>query len=254
VILSDGSVREADLVGADPLSDLAVVRIEPPVPSFVAFGDSGALRPGQPVLAIGSPLGEFTGTVTDGIVSALGRDFPGAARGDAAYSDLIQHNAAINPGNSGGPLFDLQGRVIGVNTLGIPTTPDGLPAQGLFFAIPANAVARIAAALIESGRIAYPWLGIEYVSITPETARVYGLPVSHGAFIENLVPGGPADAAGLRSGDIVTALGDQAIDGQTTFTEALFGFAAGDAIPVTVNRDGRERTVEVTLGERPSRP
>jgi S1-C subfamily serine protease len=253
VILSDGSVRDAELAGADPLSDLAVVTLEGPPPAVAAFGDSDALKQGQPVLAVGSPLGEFTGTVTDGIVSALNRDFPGGGQGEAAYSNLIQHNAAINPGNSGGPLFDLNGRVIGVNTLGIQQTNSGLPAQGLFFAIPSNSVARIAAALIEQGRVAYPYIGIEYVSITPETAQVYGLPVSYGAYVEGVVPGGPADAAGVRPGDIVTAIGDFRIDGQLTFTEALFAYGPGATIPVTVQRDSGERQLEIRLAERPGR-
>ena len=137
VILSDGEKRDATLVGSDPLSDLAVVRMEGTPPSTIAFGDSGTLQQGQPVLAIGSPLGEFTGTVTSGVVSALNRDFPASAAmaGEGIYTDLIQHDAAINPGNSGGPLFDLAGRVVGVNTLGIPQS-GVTPVQGLFFAIP----------------------------------------------------------------------------------------------------------------------
>jgi S1-C subfamily serine protease len=120
VILADGTAVPATLIGADPFTDLAVVRMEGEVPATVPLGDSDALRPGQPVLAIGSPLGAFTNTVTDGIVSALNRDFPGAAQqGTAIYSNLIQHNADINPGNSGGPLFNLAGEVVGVNTLGL---------------------------------------------------------------------------------------------------------------------------------------
>jgi S1-C subfamily serine protease len=254
VILSDGGVRAAELVGADPLSDLAVVQLEGAAPASVGFGDSDELRQGQPVLAIGSPLGEFTGTVTDGIVSALDRDFPGAAgMGEPAYRNLIQHNAAINPGNSGGPLFDLNGRVIGVNTLGIPQTSEGIPAQGLFFAIPSNAVAQIASQLIADGRVAYPYLGIEYQQITPEIARVYNLPVSYGAYVQTVVPGGPAESAGVRPGDIVTALGDLTIDAGTTFTEALFAFGPGDEVAVTVHRDGGEERLQVRLAERPDR-
>ncbi len=253
VILADGTVREAELSGADPLSDLAVVTLQGDAPAMVAFGDSDALRQGQPVLAIGSPLGEFTGTVTDGIVSALNRDFPGGARGEPAYSNLIQHNAAINPGNSGGPLFDLDGMVIGVNTLGIQQTNDGLPAQGLFFAIPANAVARIAAALIAEGRVAYPYMGIEYATITPEAALLYDLPASYGAYVQAVVPGGPADAGGISEGDIITALGDRAINAQTTFTEALFAFGPGEVAPVVVLRDGNETVLEIRLDERSGR-
>ena len=206
------------------------------------------------MLAIGSPLGEFTGTVTDGIVSALNRDFPGAARrGEAAYTNLIQHNAAINPGNSGGPLFDLNGRVVGVNTLGIPTTNAGLPAQGLFFAIPSNTVSRIATQLITEGRAIYPYLGIEYAPVVPEIARVYDLPADYGAFIQALIPGAPAAQAGLDPGDIIVAIGGRPIDAQTTFTEALFAASPGETVPVEFVRNGERQTADVRLEERPER-
>jgi 2-alkenal reductase len=255
VILANGEKREATLVGADPLSDLAVVRMEGPVPSTVAFGDSNTLQQGQPVLAIGSPLGEFTGTVTAGIVSALNRDFPadsGLGAGEGIYTDLIQHDAAINPGNSGGPLFDLAGRVIGVNTLGIPQS-GYTPVQGLFFAIPANHVAHIVSQLIENGRAAYPYFGVEYQPISPDLAAQNDLPVDYGAYVLATVQGGPADRAGIQAGDIVLAIGDRRIQGQTTFTEALFAHSPGDTVPVTVLRGNGERQVEITLAERSTR-
>ncbi|MCC6775018.1 MAG: trypsin-like peptidase domain-containing protein [Gemmatimonadaceae bacterium] len=252
VLLSDGTVRPATLVGADPLSDLAVVRIDGDVPATVAFGNSDDLRQGQPVLAIGSPLGEFTGTVTDGIVSALNRDFPGAAaQGESAYSNLIQHNAAINPGNSGGPLFDLAGRVVGVNTLGIPQTQTGVPAQGLFFAIPSNTVSGIAQQMIENGHVAYPYLGVSYVEISPELAAVNDLPVDYGAYVQEVIPGGPADRGGLRPGDIVTSVGGHRIDASSAFTEALFANRPGETVEVGYLRGDAERTTQVTLEERP---
>ncbi len=257
VILSDGSVRPATVVGADPQSDLAVVRIEGDgeAPAVVEFGDSEALRQGQPVLAIGSPLGDFTGTVTDGIVSALNRDFPGAARqGEAAYTNLIQHNAAINPGNSGGPLFDLNGRVIGVNTLGIPQTPGGIPAQGLFFAIPSNTVSRIATQLINEGRAIYPYLGISYQEVVPEIARVYDLPADFGAFVLEVVPRGPAAGAGIAPGDIVVAIGGRPIDAESSFTEALFAASPGETVAIEYLRGDDRRTAEVELEERPPGP
>ena len=254
VLLSNGDKRDATLVGADPVSDIAVVKIAPPVPAVVAFGDSDQLRPGQPVLAIGSPLGEFTGTVTDGIISALNRDFPSdPGRGDPGYSNLIQHNAAINPGNSGGPLFDLEGRVIGVNTLGIPTMPDGTPAQGLFFAIPSNAVQGIVAELIQQGQVRYPYLGVNYESIQPQVASLNDLPVDWGAYVTDVGQGGPAAQAGIAPGDIIVAIGDHKLDAQTSFTEALFAFKPGQTVPVTIQRGAGQRTVQVTLGERPSR-
>jgi S1-C subfamily serine protease len=251
VILANGDNRPAELVGADPLSDLAVVRMEGSVPATVAFGDSNTLQQGQPVLAIGSPLGEFTGTVTSGIVSALNRDFPAspAGSGEGVYTDLIQHDAAINPGNSGGPLFDLAGRVIGVNTLGIPQS--GMtPVQGLFFAIPANHVARIVGELIENGEVSYPRIGIRYQPISPDLAAQNDLPIDYGAYVIESEPGGPAAAAGIRAGDIIVAIGDQTISGSTTFPEALFARAAGETVPVTVLRNNEQQVFDVTLGRR----
>ncbi len=252
VIFAEGEKRPASLVGADPLSDLAVVRVEGGVPATVPFGDSEMLRPGQPVLAIGSPLGTFTNTVTDGIVSALGRDFPGAPnQGEPGYSNLIQHNAAINPGNSGGPLFNFAGEVVGVNTLGIPETSQGIPAQGLFFAIPSNTVAKIADQLITQGRVAYPAMGVELVPITEELASQYGLPVDHGVYVRRVVPGSPAAEAGVREGDFILAIADRPIDEENSFSERLFEHAPGDTVEVTVHRGGAELRLPVTLGERP---
>jgi 2-alkenal reductase len=149
VIFSDGERRTATLVGGDDVRDLAVVKVDAPVPGVVPLGDSSLLRPGEPVLAIGSALGTFTNTVTRGVVSALGRSIA-EQEGSPELTGLIQHDAAINPGNSGGPLVNFRGEVIGVNTLGIPETPDGKPAQGLFFAIPSNTVVEIAFMLIQA--------------------------------------------------------------------------------------------------------
>ena len=251
VILADGEKRNATLVGSDPLSDLAVVRMDGSPPSTVTFGDSDTLQQGQPVLAIGSPLGAFTGTVTSGVVSALNRDFPASAAmtGEGIYTDLIQHDAAINPGNSGGPLFDLAGRVVGVNTLGIPQS-GVTPVQGLFFAIPANHVADIASQLIETGQVSYPYIGIEYQAISPDLAAQNDLPVDYGAYVLATVQGGPAEQAGIERGDIILGIGDQRIQGQTTFTEALFAQSPGDTVTVTVLRGNEELQFEVTLAGR----
>jgi 2-alkenal reductase len=249
VIFSDGEKRAAELVGADPLSDLAVVRVEGELPAIVSFGNSEQIQVGQPVLAIGSPLGEFSGTVTDGIVSAVNRDFPGET-GAAEYNNLIQHNAAINPGNSGGPLFDFAGQVVGVNTLGIPVSSDGVPVQGIFFAIPSNSVSRIASQIIENGRAIYPYFGATPGEITPELAAQYDLPVDHGAFLMEVAPNSPASEAGIQAEDIVVAIGDLALTAQRSFSEALFQFEPGQTVPVTIIRGTEEIQTEVTLGER----
>jgi 2-alkenal reductase len=247
VIFADGSVRGAELIGADPLSDLAVVKVDGDLPGVVTLGDSEELQPGQPVLAIGSPLGAFTNTVTRGIVSAIGRDFPGSN----TYTNLIQHDAAINPGNSGGPLFDFNGNVIGVNTLGIPTDDSGEPVQGLFFAIPSNTVDRIAAKLIEDGEVVYPYFGIEFRSVTQDVVAQNNLDVDSGVIVLNVTEGGPAEEAGIQAGDIVTAIGGIEINRDTSFSEALFAFEPGATVEVSIVRDGEEMTVEVTLAERP---
>jgi 2-alkenal reductase len=242
VIFANGETRSATLVGADPISDLAVVKVDGSVPATVQLGDSDALRVGEPVLAIGSPLGAFTNTVTEGIVSALDRTFPGLG----TYTNLIQHDAAINPGNSGGPLFNAAGEVVGVNTLGIPE------AQGLFFAIPSTTVRHIETTLIENGRVAYPYLGVATEPVTGLLTAQLKLPVENGALVTEPVPSdSPAGKAGIQEGDIILALDGQTISRETTFIEALFQFQPGDTIPVTVQRGDEQLEVSVALAERP---
>ncbi len=251
VVFVDGEERPAQLVGADQLSDLAVVRIEGVLPASVPLGDSDTLRVGQPVLAIGSPLGEFTNTVTQGIVSAIGRDFPEQLTQQSIYTDLVQHDAAINPGNSGGPLFNAAGEVVGVNTLGIPE------GQGLFFAIPSNTVREITTALIEDGRVRYPVLGIEgpFISINEQTASQYDLPVDPRLCLHQCRSRGPlfpAAAAGIEPGDIILAINGTPIDERNSFFELLFEHEPGETVQVTVLRGDEEQTFDVTLGERAS--
>lgn len=248
VIFADGTVRQAELVGADPLADLAVVQVDGDLPGIVPLGDSDELMPGQPVLAIGSPLGAFTNTVTQGIVSAIGRDFPGSQ----TYTNLIQHDAAINPGNSGGPLFNFAGEVIGVNTLGLPSGENGEPVQGLFFAIPSNTVKEIAAKLIEDGEVIYPYFGIEFDNVTQDVVAQLELDVQNGVIVLGVSEDGPAEEAGIQVGDVVVAIGDTEINQDTSFSEALFQYEPGDTVDVTIVRDGEELTVEITLAERPT--
>lgn len=247
VIFADGSERAATLVGADPISDLAVIRVDGALPGTVSLGDSTMLEVGEPVLAIGSPLGAFTNTVTAGIVSALGRTFPGSS----FYTNLIQHDAAINPGNSGGPLVNMEGEVIGVNTLGIPATADG-PVQGLFFAIPANTVQRITDQLIQQGEVVYPYLGIEAVEpVTDEVASRYDLTVSRGALVTAIEPGGPAGEAGVQQGDVILSIGGEVLNEDSSLTELLFAHAPGDTVAVEVQRGDESIALDVVLGERP---
>jgi 2-alkenal reductase len=215
------------------------VQVDGDLPGTVPLGDSAALQPGQTVLAIGSPLGSFTNTVTEGIVSALGRDLP-----DSFYTNLVQHDAAINPGNSGGPLVSLAGEVVGVNTLGIPEE-NGQPVQGLFFAIPSNTVKTIAAELIADGEIAYPFLGVTPVSVTQDLAAQADLSVDYGAYVESVDDGSPAAAAGIQQGDVILAIGGQRIDEQHPFKP-------GETVTVDLQRGNHRLSVEVTLSERPT--
>lgn len=258
VILADGTELEAELIGEDPRNDLAVVKIDPSdVPAFVNFGDSNDLQPGQPILAIGSPLGAFTNTVTQGIVSGLGRNefLGGPAQGGATicqnYANLIQHDAAINPGNSGGPLFNLQGDVVGVNTLGIPVDPSGLPTQGLFFAVPSDTVTIAVEQLIETGTVAAPYVGISYNQINPTTAAISGLPADQGLLVGQVETGAPAADAGILEGDIISSIEGIELTPATSLANILFEYEPGDDIEMGVLRQGEELTVNLTLGQAP---
>ncbi len=248
VIFADGTKRPAELVGADAISDLAVVRVQGNVPATVPLGDSSQLQPGQPVVAIGSPLGAFTNTVTQGIVSAVGRDFPG----DPFYTNLIQHDAAINPGNSGGPLFNMAGEVVGVNTLGINQIPERGPVQGLFFAIPSNTVEEIAGRLVADGEVVYPFFGIRAPRpVTEGLAAQYDLPVDHGVLVTEVTPGGPAAQAGIEEGDVILDIDGQRIGRENSFAEVLFAHEPGETVEATVQRGDEQLEIAVTLGERP---
>jgi serine protease Do len=249
VIYADDTKVTATLVGADSYSDLAVLRVDGTVPATAELGDSSVLQPGEPVIAIGSPLGDFKGTVTVGVVSALDRSLD--VGGGVTMEGLIQTDAAINQGNSGGPLVNAMGQVIGINTAivrgtGVTTTV----AEGLGFAIPSDAAREVTAQLIQYGEVRRPYLGVDWVSITPRIAAAYNFPVEYGAYIQEVQSRGPADNAGLRSGDIITAIDDQAIDEANNMLTVLMRFDPGQEVTVTVVRDGQETTVNVTLGSR----
>jgi serine protease Do len=244
VVFSNGDRRSATLIGSDQLSDLAVIKVDGDVPAVVTFGDSDQLLPGETVLAIGSPLGSFTNTVTKGIVSAVGRDLE-----QSNYNNLIQHDAAINPGNSGGPLFNLKGEVIGVNTLGIPQE-NGQVVQGIFFALPSNSAQSITQRLIEDGQVTYPFFGITYQTVTWQNSAYFQLNVEHGVLVTQVTPGGPADEAEIVPGDVVLSLDGTSIDESNSFSEVLFSSQPGDTVEALVLRDGQELTIPVTLVDR----
>lgn len=253
VVLSDGTQVDAELVGSDARDDLAVVKIDPSVvPSIVAFGDSSALKPGQDVLAIGSPLGAFTNSVTAGIVSALGRNQLSSGNASCQnYSNLIQHDAAINHGNSGGPLFNMRGEVIGVNTLGIPVDQSGQPVQGLFFAVPSNTVEVAVKQLIETGVITQPWVGIAFYSIDSSLATQYSLPVDRGIIITDVDPDSPAAEAGLQTEDIITSVDGKEITPAQDLATIMFDYDPGDTVTLNVIRGNDESEMDLTLGEAP---
>ena len=253
VVLSDGTQVDATLIGSDARDDLAVVKIDPKaVPATISFGDSSALKPGQDVLAIGSPLGAFSNSVTAGIVSALGRNQ--LASNNAAcqnYSNLIQHDAAINPGNSGGPLFNLKGEVVGVNTLGIPVDQSGQPVQGLFFAVPSNTVTVAVKQLIETGTVTQAWVGIAFYSIDASLAAQYNLPVDHGIIITDVQPDSPADKAGLKAEDVITSVDGEDITPTKDLASIMFKHQPGDTVTLSVIRGGKQSDVDLTLGNAP---
>ena len=244
VVTSDGRELAATLIGADANSDVAVLKVEEPVPAVAALGDSASLLPGQPVLALGSPLGTFSNTVTEGIVSALGRTVPDD-NGGPELLNLIQHDAAINPGNSGGPLVTLSGEVVGINTLGI------IDAQGLFFAVPSQTVKRVAQELISEGAVDYPYLGLQLTPLDEATALRWALSVMEGFYVSGVVPGSPSEAVGMQVGDIVTAIDLERVGGETTMVGALFQYKPGDTVQLTVQRGLVTMRVDITLAERP---
>lgn len=247
VIFYDGSRRDATLIGADPLMDLAVVKVDGSVPGVATLGDSDALQPGETVIAIGSPLGDFRNTVTVGVVSALNRSL-----GANAPEALIQTDAAINSGNSGGPLINLRGEVIGINTLVVRGSGLGsAPVEGLGFAVPSSIAKRVSEQLIANGKVVYPFLGVRFGTIDAMLALDNNLPVNAGALIAAVESGGPAARAGLRSGDIVTKLNGKPIGPGQSLRALLLEYKPGDVVTLDVLRDGQQLSIDVTLGTRP---
>jgi len=240
---ADGTSSPGTVVAGDEFTDIAVVRTERgnlPVPEY----RTELPRPGEPVLAIGSPLG-YEGTVTAGIVSALNRQIPGSAAQSSALVDLIQVDAAISPGNSGGALLDAQGRVIGINEAYIP------PAAGavsIGFAIPAATAVDIADQLLADGTATHAVLGVNVARLTPEIAQAFGVAAQAGALVTRVPPGGPAAAAGVQPGDVVVALGDREVDSIEGLLGALRDTEPGQQTTVTVARDGERLELPVTIG------
>lgn len=258
VALPDGRSYDAKVVGTDPQTDLAVVQIQADNLPVAQMGDSGQIGVGDWVVAIGNALALSGGpTVTAGVVSATGRTVqePGSSGSQAGpfLYDLIQTDAAINPGNSGGALVNLNGQVVGINTLVAGTAEPGVQAQGIGFAISINSARPIADQLVSTGKAVHPFIGINYAGLTPSMARQFNLPSNtKGIVVAQVVPGSPGAQAGLQQGDVITQVGDQPITDESTLGRYLITRKPGDALTLTIQRGGQSQQITVTLGTRPA--
>jgi 2-alkenal reductase len=247
VILSDGSELGATVVSTDSFADLAVLKVEGDMPGVAVLGNSDNLKPGETVIAIGSPLGDFRNTVTVGVVSATGRSLD--TGNGYEMENLIQTDAAINSGNSGGPLVNLAGEVVGINSAVVRGSSTSAIAEGLGFAIPSNTALLISQQIITKGYFARPYMGVSIQQIDPTTAARYNLPVEWGAYVTRVGSGSPAESAGIRQGDIIVRMGDLQFDEDTQFVNALFNYQPGDVVEVEVVRNSEHITMQVTLTE-----
>ena len=243
VQLADGSRYKAELVGADPKTDLAVIRIhaDHKLP-HVVFGDSDRMRVGQWVVAIGHPRG-LDQTVTQGIISAKHRT---GILEPTDYQDFLQTDAAINPGNSGGPLLNLDGEVIGVNAA-IESSSGGF--EGIGFAIPSDMALNVAKQLIATGKVERGWLGLTVEDLTPALAGSLHIKDRKGAHVVDVVKGGAASKAGLKRGDVVVGFGGKTVEDATTLRNLAAAATIGSQVPLTILRDGKETTMKVTVGD-----
>ena len=240
VRLSDGSKLIAQVIGKDPDTDLAVLKVtaDRPLP-HAHFGDSSTVRVGQWVLAVGNPFG-LERTVTLGVVSGIGRENVNLSR----YENFIQTDASINPGNSGGPLFNLRGEIIGINTAIINF------AQGIGFAIPSNMAKQVLQQLLEQGRVVRGWLGVGIQPLTPELARKFGVPEQEGVLVNEVFEKDPAAAAGIKAGDVITRIEGSVIDSPNRLSRIVAGLLPGAKAHVEVVRNQERIVVEVALTER----
>jgi S1-C subfamily serine protease len=244
VTLKDGRTFMGEVVGTDPATDVALIRVDANNLPAATLGDSEKLKAGQIVLAIGNALGlPGAPTVSMGVISALGRPLPGT---DFVLEGLIQTDASINPGNSGGPLADLNANVIGINTAMIPF------AQGVGFAIPAHTMKRVIEQILENGRVVRPWLGISGIDMNPAIARRYNLPLESGVLLVEIGRESPAYEAGLRVGDILVQMGDQEIKDMKDLVLALSKLSIGYVLKIALVRMGRKYDTSVRLVEAPS--
>jgi serine protease Do len=254
VKLKDGRQLTGTLYGVDTLTDLAIVKVDGSNLPTAKIGDSSLIKVGQLAIAIGSPLGTYTNTVTSGIISALGRSITVQS---GRINNLIQTDAAINPGNSGGPLLDAAGTVVGINTAVAGS------AQGIGFAIPINIARPIMQQALANQPLVRPWIGVRYVLIDLQVQTEQKLPVDHGAWISSgvdangqatpgVVAGGPADKAGIKEGDIIVTIEGITVDGEHPLDDILSQYAPGKTVTMGVLRDGQTLQLQLVLGTRPA--
>ncbi len=252
IIAADGKNYDGKIQSIDPLNDLAVIKITATGLPVVELGDSDQLQVGQWVVAIGNALGQYQNTVTAGVISAKQRDIQASDSTGASsenLSGMLQTDAAINAGNSGGPLVNLQGQVIGINT----AVASG--AQGIGFAIPINAAKSAIDSIKKTGKIVRPYLGVRYLPITPDIAKTNNLKYDYGALVVKgngigqvaVVPGSPADKAGIVENDIILEINGERIDSTNSMTSLLTKYNVGDTVSVKISHAGEEKTVKVTL-------
>jgi serine protease Do len=250
VMLSDKRVFKAKVIGSDPDTDIAVIRIDAKDLPVVTWGDSSALKVGHIVLAFGNPFG-LNFTVTRGIVSAVGR----AGLGIESFENFIQTDAAINPGNSGGALVDIHGRLVGINTAmvsgGSPMGGGG-GSIGIGLAIPANIARHVMESLIKTGKVERGYLGVSVGDLTEKLARQFDVPDVAGAMVEDVTPGTPAAKAGLKAGDVIRSLDGKPVASKDELTSAIASQNPGTVVHLGILRDGKAETFTVTLGSRPA--
>jgi serine protease Do len=234
----------AQLIGVDPDSDLAVLRVDGKNLTAAPIGTSSDLMIGETVVAVGNPFG-LSGTVTTGVVSAVGRSVPSQEAG-RTYTDFIQTDASINPGNSGGPLLNIEGKVIGINVA------IHAQAQGIGFAIPVDRARKVIQDLLRYGTVHNAWIGAVTATLTPEEARRLNLQPSRGAFVSRVFPGSPAASAGLRIGDVITAVDGKPVDSREAFSTFIATARAGQPVSVTLSRNGNSQTLQIRPSDPPS--
>jgi len=235
VNFNDGAQLSAKLLGVDPDSDLAVLRVDGKSFTAAPIGTSSDLMIGESVIAVGNPFG-LSGTVTTGVVSALGRSVPSQEQG-RTYTDFIQTDASINPGNSGGPLLNIEGKVIGINVAIYAQ------AQGIGFAIPVDRAKKVIQDLLRYGEVHSAWIGAVTATLTPEEAKRLGHETQRGALVVRVFSGSPAERAGLKAGDVITAVAGKSVESREEFSTYTATIAAGQPLAITIARDGSPRTI-----------